>query len=492
MSVQLLRNSRLWVTTGDPDATPAKAITPDNTWEILLQSDFSISQDSNSTDISLNEGGAKPTRGSARFEDSLNPAEWNFSTYILPFVEDQGSQEDATDDVIITPDVALWHSLSSGSPFNLTDDHGVKANKTNMLVKFTDNQYHELNKLTFYWLIDSQWYKIENAQINQAEISVDIDGIGMVAWSGQGTQQISLGDNSSRNPKRPFDPDSANYSISSSYFRKLQKSYIKNKLTTLYIENMRTGKSYNIPITSSSITINNNITYLTPSTLSRVDIPIGSFTGSFEVTGSLEAYLRSSNPLDYLDPDSKNYSASLQEDLLKELSVTNKFQVSVCMGGVYDNPAPGAVLTMPAAHLSMPSTETEDVLSTTVEFKAIPSDMSAGDEIYIGMSPKFITAEVDSLRKTGDANNNYLDDPTITVQPTGTSISVGDTLTLSVTGTNVDRAQWFKEGYEIPSAVNTTFTTSNASDEYTGEYFVRVFNEGGEFLDSDKVQVTVS
>lgn len=490
-SIQLLRNSRLWVTTGDPEATPAVPITPENTWEILLQSDFSLSQDSNSTDITLNEGGDRPTRGSARFEDSLNPAEWSFSTYLLPYLADQGNA-DPLDDVILTPDVALWHSLASGQPFNLSDNYGVKTNKTNLIVNFASNQFHELNKLTFYWLIDSQWYKIEKAQINQAEISVDMDGIGMVSWSGQGTQQISLGENSSRNDKRPFDPQNPDYSISPAYFRKLQGSYIKNKLTTLYIKDVETGKSYNIPVTGSSLTINNNITYLTPSTLSRVDVPIGSFTGSFEVTGSLEAYLRSANPLDYMDPNAPNYAATLQDDLLSKLAVTNKFEVSICMGGVYDSPAPGVVLTMPHAHLSMPSTETEDVLSTTIEFKAIPSDMSAGDEIYIGMSPKYIRGEIDSLRESGDGNNFYIDNPTITLQPSNESVNVGDTLTLTVTGDNVTSTQWFKDDYPIPNANGTTFSVSDVTEDYAGVYFVRVFNEGMEYLDSDTVTVQVN
>ena len=46
-----------------------------------------------------------------------------------------------------------------------------------------------------------------------------------------------------------------------------------------------------VAITGATVTISNNITYLTPATLSRIDRPIGSFTGSFDVSGSLQCYL---------------------------------------------------------------------------------------------------------------------------------------------------------------------------------------------------------
>lgn len=488
MSVQLLRNTRLWVTTGDPDASPARAVTQDNTWEVLLQDDFSFNQDSNSTDITLNEAGPRPTRGSARFNDSLNPADWNFSTYLRPYL-DTGGDKDATNDKVLTPDYALWHSLASGSPLDITGDKGVTTNKTNMLVKFTDNQYHELTKVTLYYLVDTQWYKVENVQINQAEISIDIDGIGTTAWSGQGTKVIPLGKNTSTNAKRPFDPAATEFTMPDSIFN--SASYIKNKLTTLYltdITNPSSPKEYDIAITGGTITINNNISYLTPSTLSRLDTPIGSFTGSFEVTGSLEAYLRSE---DY-HSGTKNYAADLLQDQILGLGVTNKFKLAVCLGGVYTTASPGVVMVLPTAQVSVPSIETADVLGTTIEFKGVPTTLDAGDEIYLGFSPKYTKPEIDNLILSGDGNNNYIPDPTITTQPTNESLNAGTQLSLTVAGTNIARTQWYHNDVPIPSATGIKYTKARATAQDAGKYKVIVYNTGGEFLESNEVTITIN
>lgn len=403
MSVQLLRNTRLWVST----AGVGETISGSNTWEVLIQDDFSFNQDGNTSDINLNEAGPKPTRGSARFNESLNPADWSFSTYLRPYVDDKGNADPA-DDLVLVPDYALWHSLASGSPLDVTANKGVHSNKTNMLVKFNDNQYHELTKVTLYYLVDKQWYKISDVQIGQAEISVDIDGIGMTTWTGQGTKIVPLG------TVAPFAHTTPEFTMSDKIFN--CASWIKNKLTSLVvIDNEDPSKQYDITITGGSITINNNITYLTPNTLSRVDTPIGSFTGTFEVSGSLEAYLRSK---DSFDSSGKLYVADLLATLLpsignncatrKSIPVTTSYKIGICLGGIYDTAAPGVVIVVPTAQLSVPSIETADILGTSIEFKGIPTELDAGDEVYLGMSPKYTRAEITALLESGDGDNAYI------------------------------------------------------------------------------------
>ena len=370
MSLQLLRNTRIFVSTVKTGHDKT------NTQEILVQDDISWGQDSNSTDITVNEAGPRPTRGSKRFNDSLNAAEWSFSTYILPYLDKTTSKQ-------IVPDYMLWHALSSGKPINLKGNTGAHTNEANFMVNFKDNAYHELAMLHIYILTDKAWSYIDSCQINQAEVNVDIEDIGRVTWSGNGNQLIPL-------DAAPFDPDTVG--IDDETYMTIQGSYIKNKLTILKIKDMDTGKAYDIPITGGSFTINNNITYLTPNIMSRVNIPIGSFTGAFELTGSLTAYLN----------DKALGSMDLYKDLAKTLKVVNRFEIALVLGGEYDDERPAAVLVAKQAHVNIPTIETDDVLGTSVEFKAIPTDLDTGDEGYLGFSNKYTKTTIANLIATGD------------------------------------------------------------------------------------------
>ena len=371
MSVQLLRNTRIFVSTVKTGFTTA------NTQEILVQDDISWGQDSNTTDITVNEAGPRPTRGSKRFNDSLNAAEWSFSTYILPYAD----ADDAN--LIKTPDLMLWQALSSGKPIDLAGTTGAHANDVNFMVNFKDNAYHELMMLNIYILTDGAWSYIDSCQINQAEISVDIEDIGRVTWSGNGNQLIPL-------DTQPFDPETIG--MTDELYLQLQSSYIKNKLTVLKLKDMDSSKVYDIPITGGSFTINNNITYLTPNVMSRVNIPIGSFTGTFELTGSLTAYLN----------DKSLGSLQLYKDLIKQLKVINRFEIALVLGGEYDTGRPAAVLVAKQATVGIPSIETDDVLGTTIEFKAIPTDLDTGDEGYLGFSNQYTKTSIAKLIADGD------------------------------------------------------------------------------------------
>lgn len=397
MSVQLLRNTRIFVSTVKSGFTTA------NTQEILVQDDISWGQDSNTTDITVNEAGPRPTRGSKRFNDSLNAADWSFSTYILPYLDSSGN-------LVKTPDFLLWNALSSGKPINLAGNTGAQANSTNFMVNFKDNAYHELMMLHIYILTDGAWSYIDSCQINQAEVSVDIEDIGRVTWSGNGNQLIPL-------DSAPFDPNTIG--MSDALYLQLQSSYIKNKLTILKMMDLDSGKTYDIPITGGSFTINNNITYLTPNIMSRVNIPIGSFTGSFELTGSLTAYLNTKSL----------GSQELYKDLITQLKVINRFQIALVLGGEYDSERPAAVLVAKQATVGIPSIETDDVLGTTIEFKAIPTDMDTGDEGYLGFSSKYTKTSIANLIATGDGAKTTTAPTAPTLAVTAASKSVNYVIT---------------------------------------------------------------
>lgn len=430
MSLQLLRNTRVFV------STVGTGFTKDNTQEILVQDDISWGQDTNSTDITVNEAGPRPTRGSKRFNDSLNAAEWSFSTYILPYL-------DSTSGLMTVPDLLLWQGLSSGAPLDLAGDTGAHANAQNFMVNFKDNAYHELAKLDVYFLIDGTWSMIKECQVNQAEVSVDIDDIGRVSWSGNGTRLVPL-------DTAPFDANAIG--IDDALYLQLQSSYIKNKLTILKIKDMDANKEYNIPITGGSFTMNNNVTYLTPNVMSRVNIPIGSFTGSFEMTGSLTAYLNT-NPLG---------SQELYKDLVNTLKVVNRFQIALILGGEYDDGRPAAILVANQANVNIPSIETDDVIGTSLEFKAIPTELDSGDEGFLSFSSKFTKDTIANVIATGDAAKTPM---TLTTDlPATKTATVGDDVTFEVVaagGTGTLTYKWYWNDVLIDSGVNPTAATAS-------------------------------
>lgn len=373
MSIQLLRESRLFVSTVDT------GFTKENTMEILIQDDLSFGVGGNSTDITVNEAGPTPTRGSKRFNDSLNPADWSFSTYILPYL-------DKTTGKVMLPDYMLWHALTSGTPMDVDGEHGFHTNKTNAMVDFKESAYHELSKLNIYIRTGEVWYQIKKVQVNQAEISIDIENIGMVSWSGNGTELVPL-------KTAPFDIKTLG--MSDELYLQLEESYLVNKLTIMRVkDNLGTKKTYNIPITGATFSITNNITYLTPNTLSRVDRPIASFTGSIGVSGNLTAYLNT-NPLG---------TAEIYDDLLSNLSTVNSYELAFVIGGEYNTPRPAAILMVPTAILSVPTLEVDDVLSTQIEFSAQPTDLSSGDQAVFGFSPLFTKDLIDKFLKDRDAD----------------------------------------------------------------------------------------
>ena len=374
MSINLSRNTRLWistVTTGHNNA---------NTFEIPVQEGYSLSQSVTSSDVMVEEAGPTPTRGSKRFNETMDPVDWSFTTYTTPY-EDTNHY---------TCDMLLWHALANADGTatdfdNTTTTSTVFGDGTAFNVGFTNNSAHVLTKLYLYFKIDNQTYFVDAAQVSQAEVSIDIADIGQVAWSGQALSYAPIADPAFM-AATGLSLDEASPSATSNFVKiPAVKSYLINKLT---IMNMTAdvapsaNNNYGIPITGANLTINNNITYLTPSTLAQVDKPVGSFTGSFEVSGSIEAYLKDTGGTG--SAASKYGSAELLQHMLSNVAgaVTNAANIVLNVGGLT-----GARMevTIPLAHLAVPDLSVDDVVSTSFEFKGIPSSSSliSGDEVSL-------------------------------------------------------------------------------------------------------------
>ena len=140
-------------------------------------------------------------------------------------------------------------------------------------------------------------------------------------------------------------------------------------------DGLDTGKQYFIPITGGSLTLENNVTYLTPEELGKVNVPIaGGFTGTRSFSGTLNAYLNTGS----------NKSGGLLADLTTDTALkesTNRFWIKISVGGCASSPI--MELTLPQAHLVIPTTSVEDVISTEIGFTALGSDITQADEISI-------------------------------------------------------------------------------------------------------------
>lgn len=133
-----------------------------------------------------------------------------------------------------------------------------------------------------------------------------------------------------------------------------------------------TPKIYNMPITGGSLTIENNVTYLTPEELGKVNVPIGSFTGTRAIDGTLTAYLNTG----------ANNTGGLLTDLLSDtLTVTQEFEMTISMGGGSNTPRVDFIMNH--AHLVIPSVNVEDVLSTEINFTALGELIDINDELVV-------------------------------------------------------------------------------------------------------------
>ena len=383
-----------------------------NTFRIGVLDGYSFSQGSESTDVTINEAGSAPNRGSKRFNDALPPAEWSFGTYVRPFKHGAASfRADGTYDMV---ENILWSALAGTG---LSDASGAAvATSTGAangaLVDFVESDVHELMKLNIFFALENTTYRLNDAQINQAEIDFSIDGIAQITWSGNATtidQVTTAYEDPSKYQIEAYDADGASLTHSSgstdTYVENYNfvdtvgpsdADYLRNKLSSLYIDADAQGggnasgglddKTYDINITGGSITIANNVTYVTPETIGIVDKPIGSFTGARTITGSLTMYLDTKS----------NGSNQLLTDLAAATDlVTNVFDLRLYMGvagavgsdgdamGSDDFTAPGVEFNMPRCHLQVPTIETGDLISTTVEFAAHGSDLLTGDEMKV-------------------------------------------------------------------------------------------------------------
>jgi hypothetical protein len=352
MALNLVRNSRVFFTTNVDSAgvVLTTGALPANTYEIQVLDGFTFSQNSNNETVTLSEAGATPVRGQRSFNTSLAPVDFSFSTYMRPkLVSTQTRAEEEP----------LWNALTS------TTGNGWTSGATST-VAFTNSNANQLQKFGLVIVVDNVTYVVDNCALNEASIDFSIDGIATIAWSGQGTKLYQLA-TSVATGTVTAGTGTFSAGITGTYKAKVtDANFITNKLSTATVA--KGGTTYAVAITGGNLTINNNITYITPANIGVVNQPITYFTGTRSITGNMTAYLKTGAATD---------TGAMLSDALTSAATTTEpnYNVQISIGGAS---APKVLLNMPTSVLSIPTVDVQQVVSTTINFTAQGSTGGAG------------------------------------------------------------------------------------------------------------------
>jgi len=379
-------------------------------FEIPVLDGFSFSQGTNTSEVTLSEA-ANSTgyskRGRAMFTDSFAPAEWSFSTYMRPTVSGGGNATTATNGVTngqhggnadkFAVEGPLWAAMSAS---NYDDAAGVdssdKSDYEPNVFNFANSNQVTLGVFDLFFVLgaskDSEGdtyttgtdgvtvYKLADCSVGSASIDFDIDGIAQIGWSGNGksVEEVASLETRATDSGNSITGTTAlgivNEGISST------SNFIRQKLTDLTIAfdvSESTGTlgalnvdgsdvTYGVTLTGGNITIENNLSYLTPETLGTVNLPLGHVMGTRSVSGNFTCYLN----------DTANGSLDLFERLQESRGViTNAFDLTFGIGGSSNTPR--CNVEVAKAHLELPTHSFEDVVSVDVNFHGLATDLSS-------------------------------------------------------------------------------------------------------------------
>ena len=214
----------------------------------------------------------------------------------------------------------------------------------------------------------NQLYKVTKAVVNSATVNFDVDGIATVEWSGMGANIVSVTDGTQITSAKKITEGGRAADTN---------NFIRNRLTSMSIAFADGGNSdiapindqaYNLTVTGGSISIENNISYLTPEELGVVNKPIEHVTGVRNIGGSFTCYLATG----------AGGSREFFDDLVSDNALgvtTHDFAVTFNVGGTTGQPR--VAFEMPHCHVEVPSHSIEDVISLETNFSSLQSDMES-------------------------------------------------------------------------------------------------------------------
>lgn len=374
MAVNLIREARVFFTTnvntdtGKIKTAAEGGFSSTNTFEFQVLDGLSFSQNTSTETVSINESGTAPVRGQRVFNTALEPVDFSFSTYMRP--AKVGTKTSAEEKY-------LWNAFASKYAIGVdaTGDaadgawiDGAAAGTNPATLDFSSSNYNQLQQFGIIISMVGSTILLHNCALESVTMDFGIDAIATLAWTGKatefeqadaitfttataGVQTVTTGPLGTATVLQKITADSA---------------YLANKLSTATITYPKTGvvdsKEYSLPITGGTLTISNNLTYLTPATVGVVNKPLTHFTGPRTYSGSLTAYLRrgATNSDDTGALFSSILSSATSDD-------QNQAEVKLIVGGT-GSTGNRVELYAPTAMLAVPNIATEQIVSTTFGF----------------------------------------------------------------------------------------------------------------------------
>lgn len=322
MSVYLQRNTDIYISKGTNASANAT-----NTVLINVR-DFSFNKSASIVNVGRDTIDSTQQRTVRPHVSTVAPVNFQFTTYVLPLV----------DTVVTSPEEYLWVSL-------LGFDFSGSSSATTSTINFQNGNVAQLQELTLWFDNPNKSegnYRIDNAIVDEATISFDINGIAEIQWSGRGLALVE--DNT---PPAATD-------------RTGQTNYLKNKLSTITLS--VNAVSYTLALTGGQIIIDNKVMFYGRNQLGKTTIPVGHYTGNRQISGSLNFYLRSgtNTSIDLFNVLNTNVATDTYESVYLANTTIN-------VGGTT---APFLQINIPQTFLSVPSLDFAEVRTMSVPFIA--------------------------------------------------------------------------------------------------------------------------
>ena len=276
---------------------------------------------------------------------------------------------------------AAISSITAAGTVKLFKSAWAPVAATYSVVTTAGSNANQLQKFGMIFIVDNVTYVVDNCAMNQVTIDFGLDAIATAAWTGQGT---SLTQSSTITAS----------TLSSAAAKVTDAPFITNKLSTVSMSlvnalgSAAAGTAYAIALTGGSITINNNISYVTPANLGIVNLPTTYYTGTRAITGTMNAYLKTGSGV--------GSTGQLLSDMLAAASssIEPMAAITIAIGGSAN--ATRVMLEMPAVTFSIPTVDVQQVVSTAINFTAE------------GYTPSTIAgANVFALDETNDLTVRY-------------------------------------------------------------------------------------